>query len=126
MSRLVTAIIIFSVIIVGSSASVMYVSHTEKLLQAQLDEIIAAASNSDMQKAKECSEKFLEKWNDAETFFIMLIRHHNVDEITKYTSRLTSYCDEQNRSDLLAEVNMIKTILKRMSDDEKPTLKNFF
>ena len=126
MWRLITAIIIFSLIIVGSSASVMYVSHTEKQLQSQLDEIVEAVRNNDMQLAKEHSEEFSKKWDDAETFFIMLIRHHSVDEITKYTSRLTGYCEYENQSDLLADVTMIKTILKRMSDDEKPSLHNFF
>ena len=126
MSRLITAIIIFSLIIVGSSAAVMYVTNTEKQLQTQLDDIVEAVYNNDMELAEILSSSFVEKWDKAETFFIMLIRHHNVDEITKYISRLTSYCKYGNSSDLLADINMIKTILKRMSDDEKPSLHNFF
>lgn len=126
MSRLIIAIVIFSLIIAGSCASVMYVSHTEKQLQTHLDKIVEAISNNDMQLAESLSQKFVEKWDKTETYFIMLIRHHNVDEITKYISRLTSYCKYENNGDLLADVNMVKTLLKRMSDDEKPKLHNFF
>ena len=126
MSRLVTAIIVFSLIIVGSTASVIYVSHTEKQLQTHLDEIVEAVSNDDMKLAEKLSEDFVKEWEDTEPLFIMLIRHHSVDEITKYTSRLTSHCKYGKNGDLLAEVNMIKTILKHMSDDEKPSLHNFF
>ena len=126
MSRLITAIIIFSLIIAGSGASVCYVSHPEKQLQSQLDEIVNAVSNDDIKLAEKLSEDLVRKWDKTETIFIMLIRHHSVDEITKYVSRLTSYCKYENRSDLLADVNMIKTILRHMSEDEKPTLHNFF
>ena len=126
MSRFIISIVIFTVIIAGSIGSVLYVSATEEKLQTNLDSIINAIYNDDMQLAEKLSEDFVKNWDSAEPFFITLIRHHSVDEITKYSSRLTSYCKYGTKSDVLAEINMIKTILKHMRDDEKPELHNIF
>ncbi len=126
MSRFIIAIVIFTVIIAGSIGSVLYVCKTEEKLQTHLDSIIEAVSMNDMQLAEDLSQDFVEKWDKAEPFFITLIRHHNVDEITKYSARLTTYCKYSHKSEAVAEVNMIKTILKHMSDDEKPKLHNLF
>ncbi len=126
MSRFIIAIIIFLLVVAGSVGSVLYVCETEKKLQTHLDSIIDAVYHDDMQLAEELSLDFVEKWDLAEPFFITLIRHHNVDEITKYSSRLTTYCKYDHKAEAVAEVNMIKTILKHMSDDEKPKLHNLF
>lgn len=126
MSRFIIAIIIFVSIIFGSIASVLYVCSTEEKLQIYLDDIIEAVHADNMQLAEDLSRNFVEKWEQTEPFFITLIRHHNVDEITKYSARLTTYCRYNQKSEAVAEINMIKTILKHMSDDEKPRLHNLF
>jgi len=126
MSRFITAIIIFTLIISSSTASVIYISKSEKVLQSHLDSIVESATNGDMKQAEKFSEEFVEKWNSMEPLFIMLIRHHSVDEITKYSARLSTYCKYEKPSEAIAEARMIKTILKHMSDDEKPRMHNFF
>lgn len=124
MSRLIIVILIFIIIIATSITSVVFVLRSEKELQLALDNIIQAALEEDMTKAKRTTEAFVAKWEKTEVFFIVLIRHHNIDEISKYVSKLTSYCEYNDYADLVAEVNMIKTILRRMSEDEKPMLHN--
>ena len=124
MSRLIIVILIFIIIIATSITSVVFVLRSEKELQLALDNIIQAALEEDMTKAKRTTEAFVAKWEKTEVFFIVLIRHHNIDEISKYVSRLTSFCEYNDYADLVAEVNMIKTILRRLSEDEKPMLHN--
>ena len=126
MSRFIIAIVIFVMIIIGSTGSVLYVCSTEEKLQILLDDIIEAVYEDNMQLAEELSADFVEKWEKSEPFFITLIRHHNVDEITKYSARLAAYCAYNQKSEAVAEVNMIKAILTHMSDDEKPKLHNLF
>lgn len=126
MSRFITAIIIFTLIISSSVASVIYISKSENVLQSHLDTIIESATSGDMQEAEKYSKQFVEKWDSLEPFLIMLIRHHSVDEITKYSARLSTYCKYEKPAEAVAEAHMIKTILKHMSDDEQPKMHNIF
>lgn len=125
MSRFIIALVIFSLIIAGSIASVIYVSACEKRLQEYLDEIVISAQNGEMDKAESLSNAFVDKWTEVEPYIVMLVRHHSVDEITKYASRLASYCAYGNQADVIAETNRLKALLKHISDDEKPIIHNF-
>ena len=55
----------------------------------------------------------------------MMVRHNMIDEITIRSSKLTSYAEYGNRGDFISEARAIKTLLKHISDDEKPLLHNF-
>ena len=126
MSRLVIALIIFSILLTVSISSVIYISKSEEKLESNLNEIINTLSKNDFDRAHILSQEFEKDWDSIEPLIIMLIRHNSVDEITRHVSRLIAYCDNDCKADAVAEAQLIKVILRHMSDDEKPKLHNFF
>ncbi len=126
MSRLIIALVIFSTLLTVSITSVIYISKSEEKLESSLSEIIDTLSREDFDNAHALSLQFEKDWDAIEPFIIMLIRHNSVDEITRHIPRLTAYCDNDLKADALAEAQLIKAILRHMSDDEKPKLHNFF
>lgn len=126
MSRLIIALVIFSLLLTVSISSVIYISENEKKLEASINDIIDTLTKGDYKKAHQLSLQFEKKWDTIEPFIIMLIRHNSVDEVTRHISRLNAYCENNCKADALAEAQLIKVILRHMSDDEKPKLHNFF
>ena len=126
MSRLIIALVIFSMLLTVSISSVIYISNSEEKLESELTEIIDTLSQENFEKAHTLSLQFEKDWDRIEPFIIMLIRHNSVDEITRHISRLTAYCENDCKADAVAEAQLIKVILRHMSDDEKPKLHNFF
>lgn len=125
MSRFIIALIIFSLILAGSISAVVYVNVCENELQRSLDVIASAVQKSDMEKAAELSRAFVKRWEEIEPYIIMLVRHHSIDEITKNASVMTAYCACGSEVDAMAEISLIKSILKHISEDEKPVFHNF-
>lgn len=126
MSRLIIALIIFSLLLTGSISSVIYISKSVQKLETSLSKIVDTLSQEDLSNAYTLSLKFEKDWDKTEPFIIMLVRHNSVDEITRHISRLIAFCKNDCKADAIAEAEFIKVILKHISEDEKPKLHNFF
>ena len=124
MSRFVTSMVIFLLLIAGGIASVIYINHDASDLQKQLDQLIAVADSGDSSEAKDLAEKFTQNWDKAEQSIVMLVRHHSVDEVTKYAARLPVYAAYGQKTELIAEAKQIQAILEHIRSDERPTLHN--
>ncbi len=125
MKRFVATIVIFFILIIMSCLSLAFVITNEKVLESDLNEMIELAEQSNMSGAIEKASEFLKKWENLEQYMIMMVRHNMIDEITIRSSKLTTYAKYSNRGEFISEVKAIKTLLKHISDDEKPLLHNF-
>ncbi len=125
MSRFITAIIIFIIIIVVCIVSLSYVSNKESVLLIYIDDMEQHAQNNDMQNALESAIAFSNQLNKIQSRIIMLMRHETINELIVQTSKLVAYAKTGNISEYLAQVYCVRALLIHTCEDEKPLIHNF-
>ena len=126
MKRLITCMIIFIGIIGlccwGTVTLKSRTTHMIGLLQQAHD----AAAENKLDKALELTNEFLSKWEENEAFFIYILRHEQMDEVTFSSSRLPSFLLYGDRAEFCAEASEVIKALEHLWNTEKPILENFF
>lgn len=112
------------VIVLVGTASVYYLEKTA----VDLTDLLMTAQNAVAQKnwteAEEMVAASLERWQQMQRLWTVLINHKELDEIRMALERSSEYVASQDETSALAELAVAKLLVKHIPEKEKLSLSN--
>ncbi len=126
MSRLITCISIFVLILAASIASLVSLRFMTRDVIAMMEEAKSFAAQGDEKLAAESAKKTTNTWIRYSSYISTFINHDNIDIITGGFGRLTSYAEAGMVGDFIAECDSIILQLQELYEKELPVVTNIF
>lgn len=126
MKRLITAIIIISVLITSSILILVTIYNSKIEITTMVNDIITATENGDYNDAYSKSVYLNEHWDFVESKLVRYIRHGQLDIVTYAIAKLPYLLKYEEYGEFLSELDQIKVALEHIWKSEVPTLNNIF
>ncbi len=124
MGRIITVVVLLSVIVAISITGYVVVDGLEKSVGALLEQADEAASRGDIQGAYEFSAKAEKEFVKREDLVSVFIYHELVEELGVQIAELPDFANEDSLEEFLSALKGAKVMLGHVVSDEKPSLKN--
>lgn len=124
MGRIITVVVLLSVIVAISITGYIVVDGLEKSVGALLEQADEAASRGDIQGAYEFSAKAEKEFVKREDLVSVFIYHELVEELGVQIAELPDFANEDSLEEFLSALKGAKVMLGHVVSDEKPSLKN--
>ena len=124
MGRIITVVVLLSVIVAISITGYVVVDGLEKSVGALLEQADEAASRGDIQGAYEFSAKAEKEFVKREDLVSVFIYHELVEELGVQIAELPDFANEDSMEEFLSALKGAKVMLGHVVSDEKPSLKN--
>lgn len=112
------------VIILVGVTSTQYLEKTA----VELTELLMAAQNAvtdqNWVEAEETVAASLERWQEMQGFWTVLVNHKELDEIRMALERSSEYVASQDKASAQAELAVARLLVKHIPEKEKPSLSN--
>ena len=126
MKRLVSSIIIFTLIILCSILGLIFINSKKNECSEILNTAYQNAKQGDYSLAKTYTEKFIEKWDTNEKLLMIFVHRQDVDEITFTAREILEFISEQEIPEYLAGTKKIMALLDHTLETEMPYFENIF
>ena len=126
MKRLITSSVIIILILVAGGLSLWYLQDTKEKTVEYIQVAKQAVENQDKEKALESTNNLKEFWEGREGYLTLIIRYHDVDDLTKYICELPSFIEYEDYSECAAILARIQIIAEHIVETEVPTLLQIF
>lgn len=124
MSRLVTACILISSIIVCSILGLIYVKNKKDECSHILHSAYSAAKSGNIKGAEAKAKEFNDTWGKAEKYLMIFLHRQDLDEIT-FTSRIIlEYIKSEEMPEFYAELKKVMALLDHTFETEMPLFEN--
>ena len=121
MKRIAIAVPLLLVFIAGASfACILLLHDTEK----KADGFITAASESAMRDDFAACEETLNAAMKRKVYYILFVRHDEMHDIEIGIEQMKGFARCRDKSSIIGELEMLKTVLKHISESELPLLNN--
>lgn len=128
MKRLVTILILLSVILGVSIGGVYYIKITTEEISEKLTEISQQISSQgeDVEADSLSAQvnRLCEKWEKSEKILGTYLKHDDTGEIAKNLEKLRSYCQVEYFKEAIPLIEELKYSLHHLYEEELPTPKN--
>ena len=124
MGRIITVVVLLSVIVAISITGYVVVDGLEKSVGTLLEQADEAASRGDIQGAYEFSAKAEKEFVKREDLVSVFIYHELVEELGVQIAELPDFANEDSLEEFLSALKGAKVMLGHVVSDEKPSLKN--
>lgn len=124
MKSLKTSISILAVLILMISAAHIYLNYSSN----KMDDIISSAEkyalSGNTEMAAKRLDEFSSEWNHSKHIFATFIRHAEIDLANQSAAKLSSYLEEEDKSDFIAECETLRMQIKHIEETEQFSLDN--
>lgn len=121
---LIAAILV--VIIVSSILVDNYLELSSQKIADQIESIEKNAKLNDWCKAEETLSVLESQWSETKSKWSMLIDHNEVDNIDVSLTRVSSFIEDREQKFALAELSILKQIVRHIPKKVTLTLENIF
>ncbi len=130
MKEITISIIAIVIVAIANITTQKYLEKTtneilDKLSELKI-EVIKAQKNDEIDTASKISKEILEKWEETNTIWSMLIVHEELDNIEISLIELKSYIENSEFEDALAEIEKSMFLVGHIQEKEKFKIKNIF
>lgn len=126
MKRLIITSSILILIVCLGICSLLYLYHTNEQITQITMTAQEAVNQGDIKRAQEQIDALSNLWTKAEPCMSSLVRHNDVDEISKYMSELYPLLEHNEMGLLSCELNKIQLISEHITESETPTFFHIF
>ncbi len=126
MKRFRFSIIITVLILVVCSFALVKIVKVSDELTDTLNQISTAIEQNKTDQILDLVGKFETDWEENEKTLMQYIHHDELDTITGIAARLTALARYQDYSELSAEIDRLKHLIKHVCESQMPTYKNIF
>jgi len=126
MKPLLLAILFLIIIIVGSTATLYYVTNKAEELGGQLVKLEEHVDTGNWSKAHELYKDFKKDWVNTDHKWSMLIDHDEIDYINMYLGELEAFIKMKDKANALAKLSTLQHLIEHIPEKEYPSLKNIF
>lgn len=130
MKQIVIIIVVLILIFVGSYISQNYIRITSDQLISQIDELKEELQKSietrDNKKSAELAENIINKWDEIEEKWSILVLHNELDNIELALIGMKSHIETEQYADGMEELEKSKFLLEHITQRERFSLKNVF
>lgn len=130
MKQIVIIIVVLILIFIGSYISQNYIRITSDQLISQIDELKEELQKSietrDNKKSAELAENIINKWDEIEEKWSILVLHNELDNIELALIGMKSHIETEQYADGMKELEKSKFLLEHITQREKFSLKNVF
>lgn len=109
-----------------SCASLYHLVQATDDMSASLDQLAQAVEGYDDAQIERLTQEFQSKWEEHETLMMRYIHHDELDGITGSVARLGALARHRGYTELAAEVDRLRHLVRHIRDSEMPTLVNIF
>lgn len=126
MKRLIITSSILILIVCLGIFALLYLYHTNEQITQITTTAQEAVSQGDIKRAQEQIDALSNLWKKTEPWMSSLVRHNDVDEISKYISELHPLLEHNEMGLLSSELNKIQLISEHITESETPTFFHIF
>lgn len=126
MVKKITICVLLVLIIGGAVWQHIYVTDATEQLKNDLEQVINALHDDDIQSAAAASQAFSDNWEKEKGLYETLFKHEEVDLISSGTARLTELCAQGNKSEALAETAETLYYINHIHDIDSVKFENIF
>lgn len=96
---------------------------SDELLNS-LEEVRDKVENEQWKKANDKLILLRDQWERADDFWTPFIDHREIDTIEESIVRISSFVEEHQKEDALAEINVAISMVERLRNREGPNIEN--
>jgi len=121
-----TIVIIVVLLLGGSFTSYRYIQTSTRSLEAQFETVEQSITSQQWEAAQKELTTTQQSWDNAKTWWTVLLDHQEIDNIDISLKRLEKYVATRETPLSLGEVATLKLLVDHIYDTEKFTLTNIF
>ncbi len=126
MSRLVTACILISSIIISSVLGLIYIKNKKDECSEILQSAYDQAKLGNLENAEAKAKEFSDTWEDAEKYLMIFLHRQDLDEITFTSHIILEYIRSEELPEFYSELKKIMALLDHTYETEMPLFQNIF
>lgn len=124
MKRVAIAFFLLILCVGVSVYTIHYVGDVNDRINHWLDAALAALAEPDEETLQSCVRGLSDLWDTEEDRLIHLVRHSQIDDITKSVARLEALAAGEDYSELAAELMSIRWQMDHINRSERMVLNN--
>ena len=125
MKRFYLSLGVFALVLSVCGYALFRVWDTRGELLQRTDEILRLTQQeTDDRRVAERCEELARYWEQEESSMVRYVRHAHLDEITSAIARLPALAGQEDRAELQAELEVVRTVIDRVWDSELPFFRN--
>ena len=125
MKRIAIAVPLLLVFIAGASfACILLLHNTEKKADGYITAVSESAMRDDFAACEETLNAFADFWEKRKAYYILFVRHDEMHDIEIGIEQMKGFARCRDKSSIIGELEMLKTVLKHISESELPLLNN--
>ena len=126
MKTFIIAIILLTIIVIGSLSYIYFVNHITGPMISKLENLEDFVMAGDWSAAKTQLDTLQQRWEKTKGWMMAFIGHAELDEIQISLSRMHQYVHFEDTKDFMSESGVLKLLLQNIADKERVTLPNLF
>jgi len=126
MKNVLIAFALFVIMIVGIFLSSTYINRSCIHLQNLNSTLESYIINEKYKDAYSLSLNYIDEWNKTSKFLTLYTHHEDLDYIDTETLKLTQYIKNEDKSEGLATVHVLKHLVDHIKAHEKVSISNIF
>ncbi len=126
MKTFIIAIILLTIIVIGSLAYIYFVNYVTDPMLSELKDLDNTVLAGDWPKAQTQVALLQQRWDKKEGWMKAFIGHAELDQIQITLSRMRQYINFEDTKDFMNESSVLKLLLQSIVEKEKVSLSNLF
>ena len=124
MKRLITAIILLTLVIAACIGTYFYIRQTTSMLDVSVATAQMQAQTDDIAGAHETMMENYAAWRQHHGILSTLVRHNEIDETERLYQRTLQALENADREEALMQLAELRTLLRHLPEMEKPNFPN--
>ncbi|MGB7606630.1 MAG: DUF4363 family protein [Lutisporaceae bacterium] len=126
MKSILLSAIFLAAIIIGSLASIYYISNQSETMLELLTTLEKHIDSEDWDEANSTFKNFKDNWTKIDPKWSMLIDHYEIDYINMNLGELDAFIKSKDKTNALAKMSSLQLLVKHIPEKEYVNLKNIF
>ncbi|PKM83990.1 MAG: hypothetical protein CVU88_00355 [Firmicutes bacterium HGW-Firmicutes-13] len=125
--RILTGILIMLLLLIGFSLFIFRQTfEIAEGLTAALDQIEETVQTDQWDKASRVVEELKEQWGRADAWWSPFMDHQEIDLLDQSIVRVARLVEVRRKEDALVEISVARTMIKSISELQRPGISNIF
>ncbi len=124
MKGFICAIIILALLFTGAFIYVHKLEELVSSLEDHIQKIEDSARDDHWEQCMTDIDRTMEHWNEIQIRLKAFIEHRELDEIHRRIVEVKSYAEFSDKENLLVSLEILKTLVSHIPENEKLTLEN--
>ncbi len=125
--RLIILVSLLIILIITTAfISFLKISSTSTDLLNNLETLEEYVHLEQWEKAIKTGHKINQQWDQANSFFSLMIDHEQLHDLNIIITRISSLIEHRQKEKTITEIRIARKLIENIPEEEKPLLKNIF